>query len=92
MRLGQYLVWVERHAGWTLDDMEYLEDQFQEEPWMNWVQVVSAENLQNDVKPFVLLANSGTKWQQLHTNNMSRDEEEVCTLTLRDSSPTFVYA
>ena len=35
MRLGQYLAWVERDAGWTSDDMEYLEDQFQEEPWMS---------------------------------------------------------
>ena len=35
MRLGQNLAWVERDAGWTRDDMEYLEDQFQEEPWMS---------------------------------------------------------
>ena len=60
MRLGQYLAWVERHAGWTWEDMEYLEDQFQEEPWMNWPQVVFAKDQQNAAIPFVLIANGDT--------------------------------
>ena len=61
MRLGQYLAWVERDAGWTSDDMEYLEAQFQVEPWMNWVQVVLAVNPEMRTKPFVVLSSCKDK-------------------------------
>ena len=77
MRLGQYLAWVERDAGWTWEDMEYLETQFQEEPWMNWPQVVFAKDQQNAVKPFVLLANGDTSAQQTHINKIIRSDQEV---------------
>ena len=79
MRLGQYLAWVERHAGWTLEDMEYLEDKFQEEPWMNWPQVAFTKNQQNAATPFVLLANGDTKAHRPHINNitLSGQEEQV---------------
>ena len=82
MRLGQFLVWVERDAGWTLDDMEYLEDQFQEEPWLNWVQVILADGA--DI-PFVLLTNGGTNGQQtlvhcpISNSTESSDQEKACT-------------
>ena len=76
MRLGQYLAWVERDAGWTCEDMEYLEDQFQEEPWMNWPQVVFAKDQQNAATPFVLLANGGTKAHQPHINKIIPSEQE----------------
>ena len=85
MRLGQYLAWVERDAGWTSDDMEYLEDQFQEEPWMNWVQVVLADGSQCANMPFVLLTNSGTNGQQsqvqcpISNSAASSDQEKACT-------------
>ena len=84
MRLGQYLAWVERDAGWTSDDMEYLEDQFQEEPWINWVQVVLAESPQYGDLPFVLLAGDN-KDQRSHAHcaisnpTASRYQEKVCT-------------
>ena len=84
MRLGQYLAWVDRHAGWTLDDIEYLEDQFQEEPWMNWVQVVLADGPENADTPFVLLANSDNNNQRSHANcpinnkTVSKDLNKVC--------------
>ena len=83
MRLGHYLAWVDRHAGWTLDDIEYLEDQFQEEPWMNWVQVVLADGQENADTPFVLLANSDNNNQRSHANcpinnkTVSREQKKV---------------
>ena len=79
MRLGQYLVWVERDAGWTWEDMDYLEDQFQKEPWMNWPQVVFAKDPQNAATPFVLLANGDTNAQRPHINkiNLSGQKEQV---------------
>ena len=83
MRLGHYLAWVDRHAGWTLDDIEYLEDQFQEEPWMNWVQVVMADGPEKSDAPFVLLANSDTNNQRSHANcpinnkTVSREQKKV---------------
>ena len=84
MRLGQYLAWVERHAGWTLEDMEYLEDKFQEEPWMNWLQLVFAKDQQNAATPFVLLSNGDTNVQQTHINkiNLSDQEEQVQIMSL----------
>ena len=79
MRLGQYLAWVERDAGWTCEDMEYLEDQFQEEPWMNWPQVVFTTGHQNAAIPFILLANGDTRDQRPSTNKiiLSGQEEQV---------------
>ena len=78
-RLGQYLAWVERDAGWTWEDMDYLEDQFQKEPWMNWPQVVFAKDPQNTATPFVLLANGDTNAQRPHINkiNLSGQKEQV---------------
>ena len=76
MRLGQYLTWVERDAGWTWEDMDYLEDQFQKEPWMNWPQVVYAKDLQNEIAPFVLLANGNTNAQQPHISKISMAGQE----------------
>ena len=79
MRLGQYLVWVERDAGWTWEDMDYLEDQFQKEPWMNWPQVVFAKDPQNTATPFVLLSNGDTNVQRPQINKiaLSGQEEQV---------------
>ena len=79
MRLGQYLAWVERDAGWTWEDMDYLEDQFQKEPWMNWPQVVFTKDPQNAATPFVLLANGDTNAQRPHINkiNLSGQKEQV---------------
>ena len=79
MRLGQYLAWVERHAGWTLEDMEYLEDKFQKEPWMNWPQVVFTTGHQNAAIPFILLANGNTNAQRPHISkiSMAGQEEQV---------------
>ena len=79
MRLGQYLAWVERDAGWTWEDMEYLEDQFQKEPWMNWPQVVFAKDSQKTAIPFVLLASYDTNEQRPHINKaiLSGQQEQV---------------
>ena len=79
MRLGQYLAWVERDAGWTCEDMEYLEDQFQEEPWMNWPQVVFTTGHQNAAIPFILLSNGDTRDQRPSINKiiLSGQEEQV---------------
>ena len=79
MRLGHYLAWVERDAGWTWEDMDYLENQFQKEPWMNWPQVVFAKDLQNEIAPFVLLANGNTNAQRPHISkiSMAGQEEQV---------------
>merc|ERR1711981_244331 len=79
MRLGQYLAWVERDAGWTWEDMEYLEDKFQKEPWMNWPQVVFAKDPQKAATPFVLLANGNMNAQRPHINKtiLSGQKEQV---------------
>ena len=96
MRLGQYLAWVERDAGWTWEDMEYLEDKFLKEPWMIWPQVVFAKDQQNAVTPFVLLANGDTNVQRPHINkiNLSGQKEQVqpiwCDSILQDSHTCFV--
>ena len=84
MRLGHYLAWVERDAGWTWEDMDYLEDQFQEKPWMNWPQVVFAKDLQNEITPFVLLADGVTNAQRpdISKISMSGQEEQVKPFSL----------
>ena len=85
MRLGDYLLHVERNAGWEFGDSDILEERFQEEPWMNWVQVVLAESPQNGDLPFVLLANGDNKGQRSHAHcplsnpTASRYQEKVCT-------------
>ena len=84
MRLGMYLAWVDRHDGWSFEDMEYLEEQFQEEPWMNWVRVEFPERLDGgNGAPFVRLAKGNAKGESSHLNHFtdnsdeSRDQEQV---------------
>ena len=57
MRLGDFLVQMESHAGWGWEDSEHLEEEFCAEPWMNWAQVVFAVNQEMRTKPFVVLSN-----------------------------------
>ena len=64
MRLGDFLLHVERNAGWEWEDSDLLEELFRAEPWMNWFQVVLAVNPEMKTKAFVVM--SSTRDQASH--------------------------
>ena len=83
MRLGYFLLHMEKNAGWEWGDSDLLEERFQEEPWMNWFKMVFAVNPELKTKPFVVM--SSTRDQASHTecpfSNITREKIEVFNFT-----------
>ena len=79
MRLGDFLLHTEKNAGWELGDSDLLEERFQEQPWMNWFNLVFAVNPEMKTKPFVVM--SSTRDQADHKEcpffNITGEEVEV---------------
>ena len=55
-RLGEYLAGLE--VGWGPEDFDWLEQNFLEEPWLNWIKIVMVADSENAPKPFVLVSNT----------------------------------
>ena len=75
-RLGEYLASVE--IGWDWEDFDSLEQQFMEEPWLDWAKIVMVKNPENVSKPFLLLSNTkGKSHTECPLHNAFSEENKV---------------
>ena len=88
MQLGDFLVQIDKHAGWDWADSYHLEEQFCKEPWMNWLKVVLVVNPEMRTKPFVVM--SSTRDQASHIEcpffNITGKEVEIFNLMKKAQS------